>query len=69
MFIFYIYISLNFGKSVVNFGKDINKINKDWKFKEEMPIDTILKVTDSIINSSASWVPSYETTNSTNGGK
>ena len=52
--IFYVYIGIGFGRGVSNFGKDIHKINKDWRENNEMPLDTIETDIKEIIDSISS---------------
>lgn len=38
---FYAFIGINFGKGVANMGKDLYKVQKEWKKNKEEPSDTI----------------------------
>lgn len=38
---FYVFIAINFGKGVANMGKDLHKVQKEWKENKEEPLDTI----------------------------
>ncbi len=41
VFVFYLHISLQFGKGVLNMSKELYQVKKEWKKNKENPLDSI----------------------------
>ena len=52
VFVFYLYIGIQFGKGVSNMSKELYQVKKEWKKNKENPLDStknnFIKIIDSV---------------------